>query len=210
MISKEVTALEIRTDFPAEYKNLDEYVNNYNSKTDKTKLMILETHQVNNNNDTTINNEVDVGNDGIPDDNDNYGVIYDRTDDAIPPPLQPGSNIPCIHSIIEEVNKDFKFWIDILNVKSARNYGDNDDNNNNDNTCNDTVPNYQINNNSETINLSPIELEVNKEYQFCSDCLRPLFYRCVALHCYRCSRQCYASTTAVALITFIFVKGESI
>ena len=99
-------------------------------------------------------------------------MIYDRTDDAIPSPLPPESNIPCIHSIIEEVNKDFKFWIDISNVKSARYYGDNDENNNNNNTCNDTVPNYQIDNNSETINLdeyntiSPIELEVNKDYQF--------------------------------------------
>ena len=35
----------------AEYNNLDEYVNTYNSKTDNTKLMILETHQVNKNND---------------------------------------------------------------------------------------------------------------------------------------------------------------
>ena len=28
----------------AEYINLDEYVNTYNSTTDKTKLIILETH----------------------------------------------------------------------------------------------------------------------------------------------------------------------
>ena len=30
--------------FTAEYNTLDEYVNNHNSTTDKTKLMILETH----------------------------------------------------------------------------------------------------------------------------------------------------------------------
>ena len=36
--------------------------------------------------------------DGVPDDNDNYGVIYDRTDNANPPPLPPESNIPGIHS----------------------------------------------------------------------------------------------------------------
>merc|ERR1712238_157066 len=36
---------------PAEYNNLDEYVNTYNSTTDKTRLIILETHRVNNNDD---------------------------------------------------------------------------------------------------------------------------------------------------------------
>ena len=37
---------------PGKYKNFDEYVNAYNSTNDKTKLIILETHQVNNNDDT--------------------------------------------------------------------------------------------------------------------------------------------------------------
>ena len=50
--------------------------------------MILETHRVNNNNndnliDNSIGNEAYVGNDGVPDD-DNYGVVYDRTDDTNP------------------------------------------------------------------------------------------------------------------------------
>ena len=44
----------------------------------------METHRINNNNDTSINNEADVRNDGLPDDNDNYGVIYDRSDDNNP------------------------------------------------------------------------------------------------------------------------------
>ena len=47
---------------PGEYNNLDEYVNAYNSTTDKTKLIILETHQVNNNDDKyndTIPNQAD-------------------------------------------------------------------------------------------------------------------------------------------------------
>ena len=58
--------------------DLDEYVNTYNnSTTNKTKLIILNTRGVNNNNDNSINNEADVGYDGVPDDddNDNYGVI---------------------------------------------------------------------------------------------------------------------------------------
>ena len=52
----------------AEYNKLDGYVNTYNSMTDKTKLMILETHRVNN----SIGNEADVENDSVPDNNDNY------------------------------------------------------------------------------------------------------------------------------------------
>ena len=51
------------------------------------------------------NNKDDVGNvryDGVPDNNDNYGVIYDRSDDVNPPPLPPESpayaiNIPRVH-----------------------------------------------------------------------------------------------------------------
>ena len=35
-------------------------------------------------------------------------MIYDRTDDANPPPLPPESNMPCIHSIIgKDFNNDF-------------------------------------------------------------------------------------------------------
>ena len=59
-------------------------------------------------------------------------MIYDRTDDANPPPLPPESNIPCIHSIIEKVNEEFQFWTNIPNRKP---YGDNG------NTYNDTLPN---------------------------------------------------------------------
>ena len=55
-------------------------------------MIILDTHRVNNNNDNSIDNEADVGNNGVPDDNDNYVVIYDRTDAANPPPLPPESN----------------------------------------------------------------------------------------------------------------------
>ena len=49
--------------------------------------------------------EADVGYDGVPGENDNYGLIYDRSDDINPPPLPPESpvyttNIPCIHSSI--------------------------------------------------------------------------------------------------------------
>ena len=122
---------------PAEYNNLDEYVNTCNSTTDKTKLIILETHRVNNNNDNSIDNEDNVGNDGVTDDNDNYGVIYDRTDDVNPPSLPPEPNMPCIYStnitqdgetlpifslvyqleqsnevntLIDEVNKEYSFW----------------------------------------------------------------------------------------------------
>ena len=135
----------------------------------------METHLVNNNNDNSIDNEADVGNDGVPDDNDNYVLIYDRTDDANPPPLPPESNMPCMHSITREVNKEFKFWTNISNVKSetsvAHNYDDNDDNNDNDNRYNDTVLN-QVDSDNNTIILdeynttSPIEHEVNKEYPF--------------------------------------------
>ena len=95
----------------AEYNNLDKYVNNYNSTTDKTKLMILDTHQVNNSihneadvgndsipDDNDIRNEADVGNDSAPDDNENNGVIYDRTIDANPLSLPPESSMLCIHS----------------------------------------------------------------------------------------------------------------
>ena len=90
-------------------------------------------------------------------------MIYDRTDEAIPPPLPLESNIPCIHSIIEEVNKDFKFWINISNVKSAHNYNDND------NTYDDTILN-QVDSNNNTIilneynTISAIEHEANEEY----------------------------------------------
>ena len=49
--------------------------------------------------------EANVGYDGVPDDSDKYGVIYDRSDDVNPPPLplEPPAyafNIPCIHSNI--------------------------------------------------------------------------------------------------------------
>ena len=150
---------------PAEYNNLDEYVNTCNSTTDKTKLTILETHH--------IANEANVGNNGLPDNIDNYGVICDRTDEANLPPLPPKSNIPYIHSIIEEVNKDFKFLIDISNVKSAHDYSDNDDNNDNDNDnmYNDTVLN-QVDSNNNTIifneynTISAIKHKVNEEYMF--------------------------------------------
>ena len=127
------------------------------------------------NNDNSIGNEADVGNDDVPDDNDNYSVIYDRTDDANPPSLPPKSNIPCIHSIIREINKNYKFWIYIPNIKSetsvAHNYSDNDGNNDNYNTYNDIIRN-QIDSNNNTINLdkfntiSSIEHEVNKECLF--------------------------------------------
>ena len=69
--------------------------------------------------DNSIGNEADVGNDGVPDD-DNYGVVYDRTDDTNPPSLPPESNLPCIHStnipsdevntLIDEVNEEYLFW----------------------------------------------------------------------------------------------------
>ena len=109
--------------------NLDDVTaTTYNSTTDKTELIILETHRVNNNNDDSLNaniqcnsfiieeecsigfvfgqpdnlfafpdgkdvldnllfynndnsidNEVDVGNDGVPDDNDHYGVHSEFT-----------------------------------------------------------------------------------------------------------------------------------
>ena len=49
-------------------------------------------------NDNSIGNEADVGNDGVPGDNDNYGVIYDRTDDSNPPSLPQEPNMPCVHS----------------------------------------------------------------------------------------------------------------
>ena len=67
----------------------------------------------------------DIGYDGVPDDNDNYGVIYDRIDDANSPSLPPESNTPCIHfinitndslvsdevnALIEEVNEEYPFW----------------------------------------------------------------------------------------------------
>ena len=42
--------------------------------------------------------EANIGYDGVPDDNDIYGVIYDRTDDANTPLLPSESNMPCIHS----------------------------------------------------------------------------------------------------------------
>ena len=42
-----------------------------------------------------------------PDVDDNYGVIYDRTNDADSPSLTPESYMPYIHSIIGEVNKEF-------------------------------------------------------------------------------------------------------
>ena len=132
-------------------------------------MIILETYRVNKNNYNSIDNGADVGNDGVPDDNDNvnvnYGVIYDRNDDANPPSLPslpPISNIPCIHSIIGEVDREFQFW---TNIPNGEPYGDND------NTYNDTVPN-QANNNNKTIildeynTISPIEREVNKEYLF--------------------------------------------
>jgi len=53
------------------------------------------------------NNEADVENDGVPD---NYGVSCDRTDDDNPPSLPPESNMPCIQSIIGEVNEEYLFW----------------------------------------------------------------------------------------------------
>mmetsp|Transcript_53605 Transcript_53605/g.60702 ORF Transcript_53605/g.60702 Transcript_53605/m.60702 type:complete len:112 (+) Transcript_53605:133-468(+) len=59
----------------AEYINLDEYVYTYNSTADKTKLIILETHRVNNNNDNSIDNEADVVYDGVPDNSDDYGAV---------------------------------------------------------------------------------------------------------------------------------------
>ena len=42
----------------AAYNNLNECVNTYNSTTDKTKLIILETHLVNNNNDDGLNTDI--------------------------------------------------------------------------------------------------------------------------------------------------------
>ena len=164
---------------PGEYYNLDEYVNAYNSTTDKTKLIILETHQVNNNDDDILNadiqcngffleeeysigfapgkpdnsidNEANVGKDGVPDDNYNYCVIYDRNDDANRPPFPPESNMPCIHSIIGEVNEEFQFWTDIPNREP---YGDNG------NTYNDPVLNqadYNIPNNRKSILICSLE-----------------------------------------------------
>ena len=43
---------------PGEYNNLDEYVNAYNSMTDKTKLIILETHRVNKNDVDSLNTDI--------------------------------------------------------------------------------------------------------------------------------------------------------
>ena len=90
-----------------------------------------------NNNNNSINNEAYVGNDGVLDDNYNYGVIYDKTDDANPSSLPPETSMPCIYSIIREVNKEFQFWSKILNEEP---YGDNDD------TYNYIVPNQADNN----------------------------------------------------------------
>ena len=97
-------------------------------------------------------------------------MIYDRIDDINPLSLPPESNIPCIHSIIGDVNKELKFRIDISNVKYvtnvAHNYGDNDDNDEND-----TVPN-QVDSNNNTINLdkyntiSPIKHDAKKNIHF--------------------------------------------
>ena len=117
------------------------------------------------NNGNSIGNEADAENDVVPD-NDTYGVIYDRTDDKNPPSLPPESNMRYIHSIIGEVNKDFRFWTNISNVKSAHNY--------NDNTYDDTVLNQvnSNNNNNTTIildkhnTISDIKREVNEEYMF--------------------------------------------
>ena len=103
---------------PAEYTNLDEYVKTYNNTTDKTKLIILETHRFNNNgddslnadiqfngfiieeecsigfvpgnNDNSIDNEPDVVNTAIVGDN-KYCVICNRSDDTNPLPLPPES-----------------------------------------------------------------------------------------------------------------------
>ena len=60
-------------------------------------------------------NEVNVGNNSVHDDNDNYGAICDRTNDANPSSLTPESNISCIHSIIGEVNEDYQFCTNIPN-----------------------------------------------------------------------------------------------
>ena len=142
----------------AEYNNLDGYVNDYNSTTDKTKLMIFDTYRVNN----SIRNEADVRNDSVLDDNDKYCMIYDRTDDANPSSLPPKSSMPCIHSMIGEVNKKFHFWTNIPNGEPY---------DNNDNMYNDTVPNQANGNNYAIIldeynTISPIKREVNKNYLF--------------------------------------------
>ena len=65
------------------------------------------------NTDISIDNEANVKNNSVSEDNNNYGVIYDRTNDANPPSLPPKSNMPCIHSIIGEVNENFQFWTNI-------------------------------------------------------------------------------------------------
>ena len=125
----------------------------------------------------------DVKKDSVSDDNNYYGVIYDRTDDDNPPSLPPESNMPCIHSIIGEVNEEFHFWNGISNEEP---------NGNNDHTCNDTVPNQADNNRPsdgeskilllcslehldrsqievsirETNTLNTLICEVNEEYSF--------------------------------------------
>ena len=82
------------------------------------------------NNDNSVNNKTNV--DSVLDNNDKYGVIYDRTNDANPSSLPSESSMPYIHSIIGEVNKVFQFW---TNIPNGEPYDDND------NTYNDTVPN---------------------------------------------------------------------
>ena len=85
--------------------------------------------------DLSIDSEVDVGNDSVSDDNDKYGMIYDKSNDANPPLLPLESNMPCIHSIIGEVNEDFQFCTNISNWEPHGN-----------DTYNHTVPNQAKNN----------------------------------------------------------------
>ena len=46
----------------------------------------------------------------VPNEDANSVLIADDDNDNNPPPLLPELNLPCIHSIIKEVNKGFQFW----------------------------------------------------------------------------------------------------
>ena len=95
----------------------------------------------------------------VPNEDANSVLIADDDNDNNLPPLPPGPNLPCIHSIIKEVNEEFQFWNDISNEEL---YG------NNDYTCNDTVPNQANNNNRPIDGESKIVLLRSSEHLDCN------------------------------------------
>ena len=113
-------------------------------------------------------NDLAITNTGVVLNEDGNSVLIadDDDDNNNPPPLPPEPNLPCMHSIIGEVNEDFQFWCNISNRESETNITHDSDDTNNDTILNQVdddvwiLERYRSNDDNNNFDYNDIDKEI--------------------------------------------------